>query len=471
MPTLKRLSSDTNKGTVATKIKTQFDRQDVNDEDSVGNNHFSQSTESNPNVQIRAQQESSLSIAIASASDNHHRAIDVVGVVLSTAIYHPPHTSSKFKLNNTRVRILIADHSLPDGQCARVNMTYDVRDNSNVLDNLQPGDVVRFNRMEVRNCMDVNECESTPTRQSLQTTANDDSTNCELTSNSHDSLLKVVCDLYPSWKTPAFEQTYTRLCRINPFKSNNERSSEELNIDWEHDISSCMVTSRCLILELANWYCSKHHSFNASIASQQCQRRKLRDITTPNISSHIVVKVLRCEKVSHEGIHNTQVNKTSCVTHATLIDGPESDDIMGLGGSIHIKQVSGDSCFIPKSIADVLLQSLVDGACILLTHVISKRVSKGASHEGLESLILLPTRDTIATSITVDHPFYVQNLSRRDENIFASQPITLERATNLFSMSQQHSPSSMIGSCSEDTYRGVMVVVSPRKLPSVNYGV
>lgn len=449
MPTLKRLPKED--GIIVKETNNPLTRDEIDDK-------FSQTVGDGDTSENIAQYES---LSIASAISSYHidskHITDIVGVVLSITVQHLE-PSKKYKRKNTRVRILVADHSVTSGQCARVSISTNL-DESEVSD-IHSGDIVRFNRMEVRNVDMESEstAEESPLAKKRRTEDNDNNDLAHTSKNEH-SLLKVVCDLYPSWKELSAEPTMSRLCRIkSSIQPNNP------NLEWENEIiTSFMKTPRELIDKLAKWYCSTiQHALTSSYTVHPCQRRKLRDVIMPNIVSHVVVKVLRCEKTSLRC--NRQDKKEPCVTHATLSDGSESDDIMGLSGSLQMKQLGGDSFFIPNSIAAILLQSLTEGCHILLTHVVSKKAVKNSSVEGREALMLLPTQDTIATILTPDHPFYVKNSPHIKENSFASQPITLERSSELFSLSQQHSPNNKIAvDIQSSTCRGMMAVISPRK--------
>eukprot|EP00956_Cyclotella_meneghiniana_P021851 scaffold40463_cov76-Cyclotella_meneghiniana.AAC.5 len=404
MPTLKRLPKEDEM--IVEERHNPLTRDEIEDK-------FSQPLGDGDVRENIAQHESlSIASAISSYNTNSKHITDIVGVVLSITAQHPE-PSKICKRNNTRVRILIADHSVPPGQCARVSISTNL-DGSEVS-NIHSGDIVRFNRMEVRNVDMENKCitdESPLAKKRKQRTEDNDNNLAEASKNEH-LLLKVICDLYPSWKELSTEPTMSRLCRLKPsIQPNNP------NLEWENEITSFMKTPRELINKLAKWYCATiQHSSSSSPTAQPCQRRRLRDITMPNIVSHVVVKVLRCEKTSLRC--SRQDKKQQCVTHATLSDGSESDDIMGISGSLQLKQTGGDSFTIPNSIAAILLQSLTEGCHILLTHVVSQRAVKNSSLEGREALKLLPTQDTIATIITSDHPFYIKNSPRIKENSFA----------------------------------------------------
>jgi len=201
-----------------------------------------------------------------------------------------------------------------------------------------------------------------------------------------------------------------------------------------------------------------------------CQRRLIRDINAPNVLSHVVVKVLRCEKAlsafSTPNKTKSNYNGHDALTHVTISDGAESDDLIGMRGSQG--RISGSSSFLPKSISSILQKSMKDGSRVLLTHTLSQSVNPesiggDASLQGRESLVLIPTRETTATILTPDHPYYVreQSTRREEENQFVSQLLTLERASQLFSMTQEHSPAVMEELPSDRRCRGEMAVIAP----------
>ena len=88
--------------------------------------------------------------------------------------------------------------------------------------------------------------------------------------------------------------------------------------------------------------------------NQPCQRRKLRDISSPNLLSNVVVQVLRCEKaISAYATPRKKATATdsTVLTHVTLSDGAGSDDLMGLGGSANHGRVPSTLSSIPMTIS------------------------------------------------------------------------------------------------------------------------
>lgn len=172
------------------------------------------------------------------------------------------------------------------------------------------------------------------------------------------------------------------------------------------------------------------------------------------------MNVIRCEKAFSP--YSTPRAKDPVVTHVTLSDGVESDDILGMsGGSLIQGRISGAMSSLPKSISAVLMQSMKEGTHVLLTHVLSQNINPvggGASSlQGRESLVLVPTRETTAATLTPEHPYYVHEKSLPEKTSPESQPLTLERASQLYSMTQQHSPPG----ARDKARRGVMAVVAP----------
>ena len=223
---------------------------------------------------------------------NGSNATDIVAVVLSTAIHQAPMPSySKTpKRSNfgSRVNLLIGDPSLPSGQCARVTMKVSPSNisaslasllgidgmgginsiNSSIsshakkssknavrLGQLQPGDVVRWNRLEVRNDYEEDKTSSSPGLAKKQKLSRNDSNGSNsLSSNKcHHPLLSVSCDLSLSWRDPAAGPSLARLCRIIPTTSSANAYGYDL--EWENIIPPNMGTSKELVMGLAGWYC------------------------------------------------------------------------------------------------------------------------------------------------------------------------------------------------------------------------
>ena len=155
--------------------------------------------------------------------------------------------------------------------------------------------------------------------------------------------------------------------------------------------------------------------------------------------------------------------------HATLSDGPESDDLLGMMGSVSPGRMGDASTCIPNRISTILLQSMNKASYILLTHVLSQTLSPTelggvASLEGRQSLVLVPTKETSATVITPDHPYFIDEQSRHErDNPFASQPSTVDMASQLLTMTLQHSPSIITNDDSLllNNCRGLMTIVAP----------
>jgi hypothetical protein len=162
-----------------------------------------------------------------------------------------------------------------------------------------------------------------------------------------------------------------------------------------------------------------------------------------------VVKVLRCERpnLASHGMAKSNL----AVTHVTMSDGVESDDLMGMVGVSSLggrRLVSSPMPSIPSSISSVLLRSMEDGSRVLLTHALSRLSTcgkgGGVSSQDRGSLVLVPTAETTASILASDHPYFTHetNAQRDGEGRSALQLVSV--------ISQQH------WHC-----RGVMAVEAP----------
>ncbi len=137
----------------------------------------------------------------------------------------------------------------------------------------------------------------------------------------------------------------------------------------------------------------------------------MREITAPDLLSHVVVKVLRCERANPSAAHHgaATTNQAAAVTHVTLSDGSGSDDLLGMVGASTRGGERRRPSPIPGSIASVLLRSMEDGSHVLLTHALSRTSAGGvvggggapSSHDR-GSLILVPTAETTASVLAPD---------------------------------------------------------------------
>jgi hypothetical protein len=135
---------------------------------------------------------------------------------------------------------------------------------------------------------------------------------------------------------------------------------------------------------------------------------------------------------------HTAVNDDAVVTHVTLSDGSEMDDLLGMGPANSRRRrniITVPS--LPKSISSVLLQSMEEGSRVLLTHVLSQTTVGAFRGGGLSTddrglLSLVPTAATTASILTPDHPYYIHEKC-------TSPRIAEDEASQLVSvMSQQH---------------------------------
>ncbi len=422
--------------------------------DSSSEDRFSQATD-NP------KQSTASHLTLNSVIGQENSVTDIVVVVLAAASRQEASTT-KFASKPLKYNILIGDSS---GKCARMAvsvtsqrlasllgvdgkegigmmtpMKIDTNDGSEHafdLGMLQPGDIVRFNNVEIhKNYENESTGISSPGKRKQQSMSNDE--NDQTT-----QLLKsIMCDLRTSYKIPCAGPPLARICRIIPEAATLQ--SSDYHLQWEQNIPRSFETSKDVVADLARYYCkcARPRDLSHTLVlptTQACQRRRIRDINTDNIVSHVLVKVLRCERAKSLFMTPTKSATEPRITHATLADGQGNDDMIGIAASVSLERVAGTTPLLPKGISATLLQAMAEGKFVLVTNVTSQSMNPIAT--GKEYLALVPTVDTTATIITPDHPYYVKSemSQRRNIDSYASQPLTLERASQLLSLTQHDS--------------------------------
>jgi hypothetical protein len=169
---------------------------------------------------------------------------DVVAVILSATTGSGGGGGGDYDVSSPRIRFLVGDGSLPGGRCARVVVAAASSGAASALSGLRPGDVVRWNRLEVRrvydDCDDGGAAAATTTTTTATTTttssgpgrrngagagARDGGSSCRRgdgASNDDDDnyrqrhrpSLTVACDMSTSWRDPEAGPAFARLCRI-----------------------------------------------------------------------------------------------------------------------------------------------------------------------------------------------------------------------------------------------------------------
>lgn len=405
-------------------------------------------------------------LTINSAIARGQSATDIVAVVLASAS-RQEEPSPKFasQPKTPKCNILVGDATLPPGKCARMVVSVTSRslasllcvdgkeglgvftpmkNNSDdgiehvfALGMLQPGDVVRFNNVEVhKNYESDSTALSNPRKRKQESSSKDEI-------GQTTPLLTVTCDLRTSWKVPCAGPPLARICRIIPTSATIE--TPDFHLQWERNVPMSFETSKDVVTELARYYCKDarpRHFSNPTLVlptTQACKRRRIRDISTANIVSHVLVKVLRCERATSLFVTPSKKSSTEPrITHATLADGKENDDMIGIAASVGLARVAGNTPVLPRAISTTLLQAMTEGKYVLLTNVSSQSVNPVAT--GKEYLGLVPTMETTATIITPEHPYMPEMSQHRDKDPHASQPLTLERASQLLSLTQHDSP-------------------------------
>jgi hypothetical protein len=247
--------------------------------------------------------------------DGGDAALDVVAVILSA-------TTSTTGDGDDVVRLLVSDGSLPRGRCARVIANAPTAlllpSSISAATGLRPGDVMRWNRLEVRRVYDdYDDYDDYNGRDGRTTTStsgpgrrnrgprygvtrrgddaseddDDDESDNDGNDNSHHHRpsLSVACDLSISWRDLEAGPTVARLCRIVPFHSsssafddaldsianrprpqqppqtaeedrdgrrNRRRDGDCFDLLWEEMVPPSMETPRDVVVGLARWYCA-----------------------------------------------------------------------------------------------------------------------------------------------------------------------------------------------------------------------
>lgn len=433
--------------------------------DSSSEDRFSQASD-NPN------QSTASNLTINSVIGQENSVTDIVVVVLAAASRQEA-SMTKSASKPLKYNILIGDSTIPSGKCARMAvsitsqslasllgtngkegigmmtpMKIDTNDGSEHafdLGMLQPGDIVRFNNVEIhKNYEKESTTISSPGKRKQESMLNGES-------DQTTQLLKsIMCDLRTSYKVPCAGPPLARICRIIPEAATLE--SPEYHLQWERHIGRGFETSKDVVADLARYYCkcARPRDLSHTLVlptTQACLRRRIRDINTDNIVSHVLVKVLRCERAKSLFMTPTKSPTEPRITHATLADGQGNDDIIGIAASLSLERVAGTTSLLPKGVSTTLLQAMAEGKFVLLTNVKSLSVNPVAA--GKEYLGLVPTVGTTATIITPEHPYYVKSemSQRRNIDSYASQPLTLERASQLLSLTQHDSQEKRDARC------------------------
>jgi len=391
-----------------------------------------------------------------------HSATDIVAVVIEK-----PSPKFDSQPKTPKCNILVGDATLPPGKCARMVVSVTSRSLASLLGvdgkeglgmitpmknyaddgikhafalgMLQPGDVVRFNNVELHKFYESESMALSDPRKQKQ----------EESSSNDAPLLTVICDLRTSWKVPFAGPPLERLCRIIAGSATIE--TPDFHLQWERNVPISFDISKDVVTELARYYCKgvrSHHFSNATLVlpiTQTYTRRRIRDIITANIVSHVLVKVLRCERATSLFITPSKSSTEPKITHATLADGHGNDDIIGIAASVGLERMAGNTRVLPKGISTTLLQAMSEGKYVLLTNVSSQSMNPVAT--GKEYLGLVPTIETTATIITHDHPYMPEMSQRCDRDPHTSQPLTLERASQLLSLTQHDSPENKDSRC------------------------
>ena len=343
--------------------------------------------------------------------------IDILVVILSLS-------SDLHAGRGPAAELLVTDQSLPLGCCCRIRLYG--RENIKLLSEVGRGDVVRFNRV------DVSKDNRNDANMHAECTSNDASTRgtSRSTATGTAALSTVVCEMRPSWSDPEAGVPFARVgigalaCRSrgNEIVDGNDTSPGEV-VD-PHVFPNSMITPPSATEELLRWfqqqYCASVLNGGGSISYLSisetattgvgpCRRRRLRDITNPNLLSEVVVNVTHCDAsailspaaiMSLSGSAGMRRGKAASVSQqrayvATLSDGHDASDMMPLYDCHRFKAMLETS---------VSSDSRQRGQ-LLITNVLSRRLANYSASSFAScssSMILLPTPDTTVVSFAAD---------------------------------------------------------------------
>lgn len=343
--------------------------------------------------------------------------IDILVVILSLS-------SDLHAGRGPAAELLVTDQSLPLGCCCRIRLYG--RENIKLLSEVGRGDVVRFNRV------DVSKDNRNDANMHAECTSNDASTRgtSRSTATGAAALSTVVCEMRPSWSDPEAGVPFARVgigalaCRSRGNEIVDGNGTLPGEVVDPHVFPNSMITPPSAIEELLRWfqqqYCASVLNGGGSISYLSisetattgvgpCRRRRLRDITNPNLLSEVVVNVTHCDAsailspaaiMSLSGSAGMRRGKAASVSQqrayvATLSDGHDASDMMPLYDCHRFKAMLETSVSSDSRQRDQLL----------ITNVLSRRLANYSASSFAScssSMILLPTPDTTVVSFAAD---------------------------------------------------------------------
>lgn len=302
----------------------------------------------------------------ASGDDNCPRlvgrgGVDIVGIVLNVS----------FQIYYDKVlTFLITDSSLPNGCFVKVIVR---GDNTNATlskvmnGSIQQGDAVRWNGLALR-------------RNSYNST------------NNNGSLLGEFHICHQPTSTISFFKlgsllllppTLQKLQTIQQQEESMLEDCESTVFDVVEDefVPLDMITPRTLVHDLLDWYYTSFHKNNDPIGNKNqlsigtigpCKRRKLHEITLPNLMSDIVVQIHSFYKNT---IHSTSITRTkwgqcrpTLVAFAVVRDGEQEEDF----AMVQILTISNHYQHLSSALQQCADQGNRQGCWVLIRQVLSQ---------------------------------------------------------------------------------------------------
>ena len=309
------------------------------------------------------------------------RPIDLATAIISIDIDH----------QMKKAEMLIGDHSLKPHQCARMQFW---RLNSSDMDKciaLRKGDIVRFNGVTLRKDYTI----------AFAFSIQQDDENAELS-----KLSTVLCDFHHSFQNPNVGASFGKIATVTSMAFGR-------HVLTEANAYNSLVTPRDIVDSVAEWFQSNHPIFYDEEENHHNQKRKLRELTAPNMLSDIVVRVLQMDidEVWRKQQWNRYQTSGTRTLRVILIDG---DDVENEEDSIPF--------FIEETnpLLNQLRRLFRGRDTFLIRQVLTKksdfsrRPCNGGAAAAVSDLTLVPTSKTTIEAISsTPSPTSTRNIAKR----------------------------------------------------------
>lgn len=288
---------------------------------------------------------------------------DFVAVVLSLDM----------NVSRGRADFLMSDPSLPDNACVKVEIKGDGHVSRLLSDRIERGDLVRFNRLELR---DDPQRRRRRQRKSCEhrAAANTGDTEASLDFQDLNNFVShqrptIIAEFRPSWKNPEAGNVFSKINGKNFGRNGGYCDSSALESWFD---------------KLKDWFRKRYlNSSPSSLPSSgvpisKCRKRSLSEINAPHLLSDVLVQVVTVtyddvdERSSFSRKRRRDATPFAC---AMLSDGPNVEDVMALHRCSR-------------------LRASLDRAAHERANVILTRVVSLTAEDSDDALVLVPTQET-----------------------------------------------------------------------------